>query len=386
MSHPHTLVLHIWPGRWGLISVDPACLAAALYLQLTIPGEFSVAECTNPDLSPSGKLPFLTDGMHSVSPLASIMKFVSYRRLGESPSESADHRVNDLDAILNVHERAQKAAWCAHIESQLGDLLGHAMYAMQVNWRELVHPTFAMMLPVPQRYYVPGRLRDTYKSRLESSDLWDVSGEEVEEKPKFGEKKKEEPKEHQFKRVFQRDKIVEKARDILDIYARLLGDKSFFFHDRPTTLDIVLAAHILLLIEPPYPDPLLKSLVNESYPRLASHARSVYSAAFPVSESYPPLASSSQSSLRALLPSFSWSSVRPASAPKNTKEDSKIDLWTLGWIALATIGTIGFWAVAGPRITFVVAVDDEDEVNELDEAEDDAPENPPISDDEGGVS
>jgi hypothetical protein len=49
-------VLHIWPGQWGLSSVDPLCLTAALYLQLVIPGKFSISYCTNPDLSPSGLL------------------------------------------------------------------------------------------------------------------------------------------------------------------------------------------------------------------------------------------------------------------------------------------------------------------------------------------
>ncbi|TFK55127.1 hypothetical protein OE88DRAFT_1674733 [Heliocybe sulcata] len=355
------LVLHVWPGRWGLISIDPQCIAAALYLQLTVPGEFSIAECTNPDISPSGKLPFVTDGMHSVSPLASIIKFVSHRRLGESPPDGGTHHVNDLDVELTTHERAQKAAWCAHIESQVGDLLGHAMYSMEVNWRELVGPTLAGMLPVPQRYYVPARIRDIYKPRLEASELWDVPGEEVEEKPKFGEKKKEEAKEHKFKQVFQREKVVEKARACLDIYARLLGRKRFFFHDRPTTLDVVLASHILLLINPPYPDPLLKSLVTDSYPELASHARSVYSAAFPSSEAYPALASQAQNSFKALIPTFRFPSRASVHRPEVKTDDDKIDVWTWGWIAMAAIGAVGYWVLAGPRIQIVLVEEDETE-------------------------
>lgn len=48
------LVLHIWPGQWGLPSFDPICLATVLYLQLAIPGKFCVAETSNPDSSPTG--------------------------------------------------------------------------------------------------------------------------------------------------------------------------------------------------------------------------------------------------------------------------------------------------------------------------------------------
>ena len=49
------IVLHVWPGQWALPSFDPQCLAALLYLQLAIPGQFRVAECSNPDLSPTGR-------------------------------------------------------------------------------------------------------------------------------------------------------------------------------------------------------------------------------------------------------------------------------------------------------------------------------------------
>lgn len=36
------------------------------------------------------------------------------------------------------------------------------------------------MLPLPQRYYVPDRIRETYKARLQAVDLWDVSADEKE--------------------------------------------------------------------------------------------------------------------------------------------------------------------------------------------------------------
>jgi len=311
--------------------------------------------------------------MHSVSPLASIIKFVSRRRLGESASDSVTYLVNNLDVELTAHERAQKAAWCAHIESQIGDLLGHAMYSMDVNWRELVHPTLASVLSIPQRYYVPGRIREAYKPRLEASELWDVPGEEAEEKPKFGEKKKEEPKEHQFKRVFQRERVLDKARDCLDIYARLLGQKRFFFHDRPTTLDVVLASHILLLVNPPYPDPLLKSLVTDSYPELASHARSVYSIAFPSSESYPALASHEQSPLRALIPSFKFPTRSSIARPEVAVEHGGVDILTWGWIALAAVGTVGFWFLNRPSrsLLYVDPEAEEEEGEELLDADED---------------
>ena len=49
-----SVVLHIWPGAFGLASIEPTCLAAVLYLRLVIPGKFTVEELTTPDYSPNG--------------------------------------------------------------------------------------------------------------------------------------------------------------------------------------------------------------------------------------------------------------------------------------------------------------------------------------------
>jgi len=79
-----------------------------------------------------------------------------------------------------------------------------------------------------------------------------------------------------FLQVFEREKVLDKARSTLDIYARLLGQKDFFSGDRPSLLDATVAAHILLLSRPPFPDPLLQDLVNNSYPSLVAHANRVH--------------------------------------------------------------------------------------------------------------
>ena len=49
-----SVVLHVWPGEFGLASIEPTCLAAVLYLQLVIPNNFTVEESTTPDYSPNG--------------------------------------------------------------------------------------------------------------------------------------------------------------------------------------------------------------------------------------------------------------------------------------------------------------------------------------------
>ena len=43
---------------------------------------------------------------------------------------------------------------------------------------------------------------------------------------------------------------------------------------------MVVASHLLLLLKPPYPQPVLKSLLAESYPTLVSYSQRVYDLAF----------------------------------------------------------------------------------------------------------
>ncbi|EIM90362.1 uncharacterized protein STEHIDRAFT_93301 [Stereum hirsutum FP-91666 SS1] len=390
-----TPVLHIYPGKWDLPSIDPASLASVLYLQLAIPHRFSVIECANPDESPSGQFPYLTHGNHLAAPLSTIIKYVS----GLSPNslpvqdESGAEQIfsTNLDALLSPVERAQRTAWCAHILTTLGDLVAHNFYSVPTNYTGVTHPALISFLSVPQRYYVPHRMREMHQNRLAASGLWDVDAEEVEDKEaekKFGQKKEEkaDPKKI-FKETFQRERVLDRARDAFDLYSRLLGENRFFYYDRPTSIDVFLAAHILLMLKPPFPNPFLASLLESSYPTLVSHADRVLRTAFPTlaiapaQETYktqlhmlPP----ETYSIRSLLPSFTSWSANPAglfhrrgATEEKSEEDKRFDRMRRLWIGMAALGTVGFWVLYGPRFRLVVP-DEEDEegfVEEFEEGE-----------------
>ncbi|KII88380.1 hypothetical protein PLICRDRAFT_161408 [Plicaturopsis crispa FD-325 SS-3] len=350
---PNGIVLHVWPRQnWNLPSLDAPSVAAVLYLQLAIPHLFTVEECIDPTLSPSGQLPFLTHEHRAVASFPSIVKYVSTLDV-----EGTDV---DLDAPLGAAERAQRTAWAAHIESNLGDLVAHTFYSLPENWVQLTQPALAGALPLPQKYYVPDRIRDSHRVRLNAAGLWNQPGIEVkaeERKPPFAEQKKDDPDvKDVFKRVFEREKILTKGRSYLDKYARLLGDKLYFLHERPTTLDIVLAAHILALTRPPFPDPLLKSLVVESYPSLVAHAERVYSSAnqAPLKTRPPPTPSI-----------FPWLSAR-RSGPKVEKiaEDVQSDGTRWGWIALVVAAMGAFIITSGVEVSSVAQEETATDENE----------------------
>ncbi|KAJ7709702.1 hypothetical protein B0H17DRAFT_970562 [Mycena rosella] len=321
-------VLHIWPGQWGLSSTDPTCLAAAFYLQLAIPGKFSISYCTNPDLSPSGMLPFLTHGHQVVSPLSSIIKYIS-------GVKSDAFEAANMDAGLTSFQISQKTAWCSHVEANLGDLTAYMFYSLPENWAKLTHRTLAYSLPVPQRYYVPSRIRTTHRPRLEAAGLWNEQP--IESKDLRSSKSSPDHKE-KFAQTFQREKALQTARDTLDMYVRLLGENQFVHHGRLTTLDIMLAAHILVIIKPPFPETLFSDLLADSYPTLVAHAERIL-----------------EGSLKAPAPthnspqSHSISSLFPPLAAQRDKsaEETEFELRSWGWISLA-VGSVGlYWLTMG---------------------------------------
>ncbi|KAF9265552.1 hypothetical protein L218DRAFT_923891 [Marasmius fiardii PR-910] len=256
--------LHIWPGNWNLPSWDPTCLAAVMFLQLTIPGRFTVVEDLNPDASVTGQLPFLQQNDQIFAPLNSIIKYVL--------------SLPGVKSTTFSQPSGAETAWITHAESALGDLVASMFWSLEVNWGGLTHPTLAKTFPLPQRYYSPYRIRATYKARLEAAGLWSLPGVEQEDTKKFDFRdpklpKFEDPKPlHVFAKVFEREKVADKARTILEVFNRFLGDKAYFGGDRPSILDVVVAAHSVLLLVPPFPDPLLQDLINTSFPSLAIHA------------------------------------------------------------------------------------------------------------------
>ncbi|KAJ7905718.1 hypothetical protein B0H14DRAFT_2661291 [Mycena olivaceomarginata] len=307
-------VLHIWPGEWGLLSTHLPSLVAALHLQLTAPGRFSISHCTNPDLSPSGALPFLTHDGQVVTSLSSIIKYIS--------SLEGANKTVDLDAGLTSFEASQKTAWCSHVEAKLGDLASYTLYSLPANWSKLIGMNIAYALPVPQRYYVPSRIRNMHRHRLEAAGLWvDQPAESTRLQFSTTTDHKE-----QIARAFQRS--VQTARDCLDIYARLLGENQFVYHERLTTLDIVLAAHVLVIIKPPFPDRLLTELLVDSYPTL-------------ITESPPPLRASPQGySVWSLLPSLAHKQRR-----EKTEEETQYERVAWGWFTLAA-GSVGLFLLS----------------------------------------
>ena len=108
-------------------------------------------------------------------------------------------------------------------------------------------------MPIPQRYYVPNRIRELYKPRLEAVGLWPTETETPSEPSKLGASllgkppPAKDPKEI-ARNVFALEQVrspcfsiiiclespqtLEKARACLDTYTKLLNGRMFFYHEK----------------------------------------------------------------------------------------------------------------------------------------------------------
>ncbi|CCM02080.1 uncharacterized protein FIBRA_04157 [Fibroporia radiculosa] len=324
-----TIVLSIWPPSASALSVEPACVAALFHLQLAIPGRFSVAYTANPDQAPSGQLPYLTHGLHNVSSLTSIV-----------------HYVKNLPGALDVDgsfQKAQSAARIAHVQTTYGDLLTAMLYSIDTNWWNVTRPAIVSALPVPQCYYVPERLRNSYRPRLEAAEMWNISSVDQDDKENVmsafrkDKRKNKQAETQRFKTVFARDKAAQQAREFLSIYERFLGEDRFFYSsERPTSLDIIFAAHTHILAQLPFTDNLLQSVLVHSFPTILAHARAVQSAI--LENAVPPIARSNPSSSIMFLIPLRISSLLRKPRVAHSVEDGRYTVARWGWISLAITG------------------------------------------------
>jgi sorting and assembly machinery component 37 len=176
-------------------------------------------------MSPSGKLPFLTHGHATISSVPAIISFVS--SLAKSTSSGA----RNLDVSLSASQRAKRIAWCSHVEANIGDLVAYLFYSSDENFWKLTNPTMASMLPIPQRYYVPGRIREMHRPRLEAAGLWKQAASEP-EIDSFGKRQKKDDPKEEFARAFERDKVSAQAKALFSLYAKLLNGQKFFFGEQ----------------------------------------------------------------------------------------------------------------------------------------------------------
>ncbi|KAK4332996.1 Tom37 domain-containing protein [Rhodotorula toruloides] len=355
--------LHCLPGSHthDLASLDPHSLAS--YLQLLCPGEWTIVDCSDPGLSPSGSLPFLKRGPDTFAGSAILAHLLQANEQG------------------NGAVTGDAKAFQALLDTTVLPLVLHSLYSLPQNWlfiRSLLIPS----LPWPSAFYRPNALRASARTQVDAlhPDWWGLGGEaekEAEDERRrkkalletgvegIRERKEEERREgkERMKKTFGEGKIVSAARQVFTALESTLAASStpfFFSSPSPSPLDAHLSSLLSLALYLPLPTPILADLINASFPRLWTHTallrRTLWSSdSLPL----PPTRSSASSSLtasftgalKALFPLPSPFSPRltrhgaPISShPPLTKQDLSFRRKRYTFFAVCAVGVVG-WAV-----------------------------------------
>ncbi|CAZ83161.1 unnamed protein product [Tuber melanosporum] len=237
------LELHIWGPSFTLPSISPQSLSTIAYLNLTQPStSWTLIPSSNPLLSPSRELPALRDGATWASGFRGVVEHLR-RKNGSS-----------LDDKLAGAKRAEALAFGTYIESEGGKLLDLSMYLTDENF-DVLRGVLAKLLPVPARYYFPGVLRREARRRCDglisasssasavdaATPLPQASAMTAMALPAAKEK-------ISAKAVAEKIKQVAIAANFLRTMQSLLGGRTYFFGDKPSSLDCLAAGYLSLAL------------------------------------------------------------------------------------------------------------------------------------------
>ena len=96
-----------------------------------------------------------------------------------------------------------------------------------------------------------------------------------------------------------------------------------------------MAAHVLLLLKPPYPAPVIQQLLVDSYPTLATHARLMFSQTLEATAAAIPKTAARKLTWKDVLPSTWWGRQRHA----KSEDEMRFDRirWSFYGVALGCI-------------------------------------------------
>ncbi|CAG8542140.1 16885_t:CDS:2 [Rhizophagus irregularis] len=215
--------LYVWGPGWDLPSIDPGCLTVIVYFQLLVSEEWGIIECNNPNISPTGELPVLKDGVEWIAGVNNIIRYM--KRKGFDADENLTTRQN-ADSV------AQLYLW----------------YADTKNFTQAISPLYGRLLAFPINYYIPNQMREIAKTRLEKYGVISVGDQ-----------------------GFLVDKELKMYKAIRKSYKVLLDkiqDNEFFLGNNLSTLDIMVYGHLATHLYSDLPNPSLAIILRTEFPRL----------------------------------------------------------------------------------------------------------------------
>lgn len=209
--------LYSFGNNFGVADPSSFVLKVDVYLRMAGIKYKSIVRSDNLSKAPKGKLPFITDGDVTVADSQFIIAYLQ------------DKYNVDLDSHLSVEQRGIAYHLGKSLDEDLYWCMVYSRWMKEDTW-PLLKEAFFSSMPFPLKYIVPILARKGIKSALFKQGLGRHTDEE----------------------------IMLVTQQSLQALSDVLGDKSYFFGDKPCTFDAsaygVLAQFISSTIDNPFND------------------------------------------------------------------------------------------------------------------------------------
>ncbi|KAI1307897.1 metaxin 1 [Mortierella claussenii] len=229
--------LYIFGGAFGLPSIDPQCLAMISYLSIVSHQEYTIIECNDAGISPTGELPMLHDGKNWIAGTNRIISYLS--RTGYNANED-----------LSAEELAKAVAYSSLADESLTDAILFSWFADADNFLGATRKAYSQLFSFPSRYFLPIQMRKAAIQRVQ----------------KYGGTVESGSLAHA-----EKTQIYDLARDCYRVLDRKLGENDFFFGVKPTSLDAKVFGYLALQLYPEIPNPRFQMILNSQFPRLVAY-------------------------------------------------------------------------------------------------------------------
>ncbi|XP_014276155.1 metaxin-1 isoform X2 [Halyomorpha halys] len=220
MSLNHPMIIEIWPGDWGLPTIDLECLKILALVKFS-GKEYKIKVSKNPYWTPNGTLPVVSHGKHVFHDYDEVMSYLRIKNV------SPDHG-------LSTVEEADSLAYTYMVKEKLFPALQYIWWLDEKNYIGLTRPWYCKVIPLPFNFYYPQRFvtnaRKTVQAVCEAETISEIE-----------------------------NKLYSDAEKCLTSLSVKLGEKDFMFGAHPTSLDAVVFAYLAPLLKAPFKNSILQN-------------------------------------------------------------------------------------------------------------------------------
>lgn len=224
------LKLFIFPPCWGMPSPSPFCVKVEAYLKMA-DISYEPVYLTDPREAPKGKLPYIEIEREQNQKIADSYFIIKHLEA----AQLADQNKTPLDAHLSAEQKAISHATQHMLDEHLAWVVIYSRWVSEKNFK-IIKNTFFSNIPAPMRLIASKKVRKYMLNALNSQGV----------------------SRH------QEDEVYQLGKEDVSALSMLLGNKYYFFGDKPSTLDATAYAYIASIIHVPMESPLKRFVLDQS--------------------------------------------------------------------------------------------------------------------------